>query len=76
MRHERSTKHDGKHSNGDIQTMAKININELKSIMFAEIDKLPDGPHKRDKIRQFKRECRKLKLQIRYETSQNAHTSV
>jgi hypothetical protein len=52
--------------------MAKININELKNIMFAEIDKLPDGPHKRDKIRQFKRECRKLKLQIRYETSQNA----
>ena len=45
--------------------MAEININELKSRMFAEIDKLPDGPHKRDKIRQLKRQLRKIKLEIR-----------
>lgn len=69
MRHERSTKHDGKHSNGDIQTM----VDEIKATKQL-IDSLPDGPQKRQRINHLKRLYRKRRLLDR--TSQNAHTSV
>jgi hypothetical protein len=46
-------------------------MNEIRKAIQDAINN-PNTPHNKDKIRQFKRECRKLKLQIRYETSQNA----
>jgi hypothetical protein len=47
-------------------------MNDIRQSIQDAIENLPNTPHNKDKIRQFKRECRKLKLQIRYETSQNA----
>ena len=45
--------------------MAQINMNDIRQAIVDTIESTPNTPHNRDKIRQLKRQLRKIKLEIR-----------
>jgi len=45
--------------------MAQIDMNDIRQSIQDAIENLPNTPHNKDKIRQLKRQLRKLKLEIR-----------